>query len=903
MLKKSIKTNGRKTQNNWHNLEVAACFKLLNSSIEGLATAEAEDLLSQYGRNELARQKPQSSLWIFISQFTSPLVYVLLFAAVISVLLQKWADAAVVAVVVGVNAWFGWFQEYKASRAMDKLRSLVVHYATVIRDGRPQVLLASELVPGDVVILKGGDRVPADCRLIKGNDLQTAEAALTGESSPISKLSRKLDLQTPLADRHNMVYLGTAVARGTGTAVVCATGSNTEFGRIGRLLDSIKPEKTLLWKQLEQFSRLLALIVVVVCLGIMILGLFRGYDIFEIMIVAAAVAVAAIPEGLLISLTAISALGMQKILKHRALVRHLSATETLGRITVILTDKTGTLTEGQMKVARLLTAEREFSTQPLSEPLEGGELAKEQALLAKISLLCNSAQITNPEAALSEIKIIADPTEQALVLSGLEAGFNKSELDREYPKVEEIPFDSSHKYMATLHRHNIDKHSHIFAKGAPEKILPFCKRVLVAGEKRDLSEEQTKLLKQKADDLAEEGLRVLALAYNTSDRFGRLKDELHGLIFVGFIALKDPLRASAPEAVAACRNAGVRTIIVTGDHKRTAQAIYAEFGLGRGQTLTGEELDKLDDIELSKRLPGIDIYARVEPRHKLRLVNAWRNSGQVVAMTGDGINDAPALKAADVGIALGSGTDVAKETADVVLLSDSFEVVVAAIKEGRIIFDNIRKVTLYLFLGSFSEIILLVGALFLGLPLPLLALQILWINLIDHGLPNLTLATEGAEDNVMAYPPAPRQQPILDNKLKLTLFVAAILTDIVLLVIYIILAEQGNEISHIRTIILATLSVDALLYAFSLRSLRRPVWRLNPLGNQALFWSVVASFFFLFAVIYIPFFAAIFDLTPLDRADWLIISSLVAFKILVIEIMKDLLFRRRPIKVLSKVVA
>ncbi|MFA6594471.1 MAG: HAD-IC family P-type ATPase [Candidatus Buchananbacteria bacterium] len=879
---------------NWHSLEAKDCLKSLNSTVNGLSDDEARQRLEQFGKNELARAKPVSSAMIFLSQFKSPLVYVLLAAAVISILLQKWPDAAVIAIVVGVNAWFGWFQENKANRALEKLRSMIVHYATVFRSGRPQVLPTTELVPGDVIILKSGDKIPADCRLFEAYDLQTSEAALTGESSPISKVTKKLKQQTTLAERHNMVYLGTTVVRGKGSAVVCATSSQTEFGQISRMLEGIQEEKTLLFKQLEQFSRLLALAMVIFCLIILIMGLFRGYGVGQMLIIAAALSVAAIPEGLLISLTIISALGMQRILRHHALVRHLSATETLGRISVILTDKTGTLTEGRMKVARLLTAEREFSTVPLQEPLEGGEQAKEQALLAKISLLCSSAQIVNPEATLSELQIIADPTEQALVLSGIAAGFDKAELDRHYPKVAEIPFDSSRKYMATLHRHKADKHSHIFAKGAPEKILPFCNRFLMAGTKQELSPEQIKLLKIKAEDLAQDGLRVLALAYDTADHFDRLEEELHGLVFVGFIALKDPLRLTAAKAVADCRAAGVRTIIVTGDHKITAQAVYAELGLGRGRTMTGEELDKLDEVQLMRRLTQIDIYARVEPRHKLRLIHAWRNLGQVVAMTGDGINDAPALKAADVGIALGSGTDVAKETADVVLLNDGFDVIVEAIKEGRNIFDNIKKVTLYLFLGSFSEIILLAGALLLGLPLPLLAIQILWINLIDHGLPSLTLAAEDGKDDVMAYPPAPREQPILDNKLKLMIFMAALITDVLLLLVYIVLAAQGAPLIYSRTIILATLSADALFYAFSLRSLYRPIWRQNFFGNQPLFWSVVASFIILFVVIYTPLVADIFGLTPLDFNDWLIVLSLTIIKIAVIEIMKSLLFRRKP---------
>ncbi|MFA5125109.1 MAG: HAD-IC family P-type ATPase [Patescibacteria group bacterium] len=886
--------DGYLTDDNWHNLEAKACFKLLNSAIDGLSAEEAQKRLDQFGKNELSRAKSASSLMIFLSQFKSPLVYILLVAVVISVLLQKWPDAVVIAVVVGINAWFGWFQENKANRALEKLRAMVVYYATVFRDGRPLVLPATGLVPGDVVALKSGDKVPADCRLLEIFDLQTSEATLTGESNPVSKEIKKLNQQTTLADRKNMVYLGTTVARGKGLAVVCATGGRTEFGKIGKMLEGIKEEKTLLFKQLEQFSRLLALAVVVICLIILVMGLFRGYGIGQMLIIAAALAVAAIPEGLLISLTIVSALGMQRILQHHALVRHLSATETLGRISVILTDKTGTLTEGRMKVARLLTAEREFSITPLQESLEGGDEAKELALLAKISLLCSSARIVNPEAALAELQIIADPTEQALVLSGLAAGFNKEELDSEYPKMAEIPFDSSRKYMATLHRHKIDGHSHIFAKGAPEKILPFCNRVLIGGDKRKMSPEQTKLLKVKVEELAKEGLRILALAYDTANHFNRLDEKLHDLVFVGFVALKDPLRANAAKAVIDCRNAGIRTVIVTGDHKITAQAIYAELGLGRGRILTGEGVDKLTEVQLMRQLPEIDVYARVEPRHKLRLVNAWRNFGKVVAMTGDGINDAPALKAADVGIALGGGTDVAKEAADVVLLNNGFDVIVEAIKEGRNIFDNIKKVTLYLFLGSFSEIILLVGALFLGLPLPLIAIQMLWINLIDHGLPNLTLAAEAGNGDAMAYPPAPREQPILDNKMKWMIIVAALMTDVLLLLIYIVLEMQGAPLAHIRTIILATLSADALLYAFSLRSLYQPVWRQNPLGNQPLFWSVVVSFVLLFVVIYTPFFSSIFGLTPLDLNDWLIIMPLAVFKLIMVEIMKDLLFHREP---------
>lgn len=882
-----------KKESVWHNLTVANVFNILHANSKGLDSKEAGKRLELFGKNKLPEGKKISSIMIFLSQLKSPLVYVMIFAFAVAVFLREWMDAGVISFVVIVNTIFGWWQENKASDAIKKLKKLVVYKARVLRNSRQAEINADELVPGDIVYLKSGNNVPADCRIISAENLQAQEALLTGESDPSSKKAREIAPGTPLAERANMLYMGTAVVRGTGVALVVATGSHTEMGKIGKLLATTATEKTPLQDQLAKFSNLLTIIIASLCIFVLIIGYFRGYDLPHMLLIGGALAVAAIPEGLLVAVTIILAIGMQKILTAKSLVRRLVAAETLGGVSIILTDKTGTLTEGRMQVARLVTADQEFIANKRGER-EINELEKEHNLMLKISLLCSSAQIENPDDALSDFRIIGDPTETALLLAGVEAGFDKDELDREYPKLKEIPFDSENKFMATMHSHKRDGHEHVFAKGAPEKIISFCNQLYLSGVKRALTPHYKKSIENIVSEMSLTGLRVIAVAYKTDNKLRNLSDELSGLVFIGLIALKDPLRREAASSINSCRQAGIRPIIITGDHPLTAVAIFEELGFKeRGRVITGLELDKLSDAQLDKKLDRIDIYARVEPHHKLRLVRAWQARGEVVAMTGDGINDAPAIKAADVGIALGSGSDVAKETADIILLDNNFKTIVAAVREGRVIFDNIRKVFFFLLTGSFSEIILIGGAMLLGIPLPLLALQILWINLIDHGLPSLALALEREEDDVMSYPPRKRSEQLLNREIKLMIFVIGIITDIVLLAVFIGLYYSGLSAEYARTMIFAALCIDSLVVVFSIRSLRSTIFNHSLLANKYLLVAVAVSLAFMIPAFLPPLANAVFHTARLTAIEWLMVFALSLFKLGAIEIAKYFLIVRK----------
>jgi P-type Ca2+ transporter type 2C len=867
----------------WHSLSQTELLKKLRTSVSGLSSAQVEERRKTFGFNELSKYKLPSSFGVFLSQFNSPLVYVLLVAAVLTLLLQDWLDMGIIMLVVVCNSFFGWIQENKSNQAMAKLKQLEVPHAKVFRDGRKIDVEAKELVVGDIIFIKSGDKIPADSRIIKSNNLQCSEAPLTGEAVPENKAVGDLAIGASLGDRTNMVYSGTIAVAGWAEAVVCAVGINTEIGKIGKLVSEVKEERTPLQKQLSRFGSFLSLLVGFICLLVFLLGLSQGQDVSQMIVIAVALAVAAVPEGLLVAVTIILTVGMQVILKRKALVRKLSAAEGLGGVSVICSDKTGTLTEGKMRIHKIVTAGREYL---LPRHLEGDILDKEQDLISKISVLCSNASVENPDAPLEKLRILGDPTEKALILGAIEAGHDPEELRLEYPRLDELPFDSELKFMATSNNHKGESHNHVFAKGAPEKILSFCDKVMVSGVKKKLTESHIKELKGKIDEMTSKGSRVLACAYKTKDKLNKIESELTGLVFVGFISLNDPLREDAKETVEQCRSAGIRVVMVTGDHKLTAKAIFSELGIKtEGHIIEGSELDDMSDEQLDDKLENIDIFARVEPHHKLRIVKAWQKRGGVVAMTGDGVNDSPALKAADVGIALGSGSDVAKETADIILLDDNFRVIVDAVRQGRVIFDNIRKIVFNLLAGAFSEIVLISGAIFLGLPLPLLAIQILWLNLVGSGLPNIALSFEEEEGDVMSLPPRKKKENILNTRMKFIIFGVIILTDLfVLFLIYNF--GRGYEENHLRTMVFAMLGMANLLYIFSIKSLRGSILSLRTLNNPYLLAGVSISFLLLLIVISFPGPNVIFSTVPLSLTEWSFVFCLALLKLSFVETAK-----------------
>lgn len=887
----------KQTIQDWYSFSIADCFKKLKTSKGGLTTKQVKTRQKAYGLNTLPVERPLSWLFILIDQLKSPLVYILLIAGVISVFLNHVTDAGVIFFAVIINTIFGFWQENKANKAISKLKKIVRQKARVLRDGREIEVDSMDLVPGDVIFISAGDKVPADCRLFESKDISAVEAALTGESTPSSKDIKALKVGTSMADRENMIYMGTLIVRGKAKAIVCNTGLKTQIGEITKLIKEAKEEPTPLQQQLSSFSRWLTIVVVILSVFIFSLGTLLGKDPTEMFITAVALAVAAIPEGLIVAVTIILTLGMQFILKKKALVRKLVAAETLGSVSIICTDKTGTLTEGKMLVYKVITADKEYKRGDKKGDI--AKIEKVRDLIHKISILCSSAVVENPHAVLEEMKIIGSPTEKALLMAALEMGYNTEKLNTEYSKLDEIPFDSEKKFMVTIHDHKSENHQHLFIKGAPEMVFKYCNKVMIGGKTQKLTIDKLVYLRKKYENLTSQGLRLLALGYKTDKKMGSPEDELGDLVFLGFIALKDPLRPEAKETIALCRRAGIRPIIITGDHKLTAKAIFDELGIKRnGNIVEGKDLDNWSDDELKKKVRGIDVYARVEPKHKLRIVNAWQANGEVVAMTGDGINDAPALKTADIGIALGDGSDVTKETADIILLDNNFGVIVSAVEQGRIIFDNIRKVILYLLSDSFSEIILIAGGLALGLPLPILATQILWINLVADGLPNIAMTLEPGEPEIMQDKPRKRNEPILNREMKILIFIIGIITDIVLLGLFMYLLKTVGvaQIDYIRTIIFAALGLDSLLYVFSVRSMRHSIFTRNPFGNLYLVGAVIIAFGTLLLAIYLPWLQPIFHTVGLGLKEWLLIIGLGFFQIILIEIVKHHFIVKNKIK-------
>ncbi|MDD5032292.1 MAG: HAD-IC family P-type ATPase [Patescibacteria group bacterium] len=883
----------------FHSLSIESCLKKLGTSTSGLLNKEAERRLKKYGPNKLEEEKPLGRLTIFISQFRSPLIYVLLAAAIISFFLSEYIDAGVIAGAIILNTIIGFFQENKANRALSKLREMVARKALVLRDGQEIIIDSNQLTIGDIIILQTGNRVPADGRIIEASNLQTSEANLTGESIPSSKSLDKLEKGAALADQENMVFGSTMIVRGSGKAVVTTVGSRSEIGKIAELVKATPEEKTPLQLRLSRLSKFLGLAVIFICLLIIGIGVWQGRDFFEMFMVAVAIAVAAIPEGLAVAVTVILVLGMQRILKQKALTRKLVAAETLGSTTVICADKTGTLTEGIMQVSDIIIGEREFELKTFGSRQDSEE-AKIVSLALQIGMMCNDAIIEASKDKLAKERIIGAPTEIALLSAARQSGLDRRKLLKVEPKIDELPFDSERKFMITLHKGREGNYI-LYEKGAPEKLLEKSEEFYHRGHLHKLTKEEREKLTRVYEKFTSSGLRVLGVAVRNLKDLDREAEKKRNwpaldqnLTFVGFIALKDPLRPEAKETIKICRQAGIRPIIITGDHAFTARAIAEELGIKvrAEDIITGEILEKIDDKKLEELVKRIDIYARVSPHHKLRIVKALQARGEVVAMTGDGINDSPALKAADIGVALGTGTDIAKETSDIVLLDNNFKTIVAAVLEGRIIFSNIRKVITYLISDSFCEVILIIGSIILGAPLAILPLQILWINIINDGFPNFTLAFERGDDGTMAAKPISKKEPIINKEMKAIIFAAGLVRDFFILAIFYYLLRHSFDLGYIRTIVFAAAGVDSLMYIFSLRSFKKPIWRLNPFSNLYLVGAVAFSLFLLIGAIYWPPLQKILATTPLSVNSWLLVISSGFLSIIMIEIIKHYFIRR-----------
>jgi len=846
-------------KHHWHTLSPRQIVKILKTDArEGLSEKEAQARQKKFGSNKLPEEKPLPKLKIFLDQLKSPLIYILVIAGIITLILWEWTDATVIFSVIFLNTIVGYFQEKKASSALRELKKVLRVRATVLREGRRKEIFQENLVPGDIVVLKAGDKVPAEGRIIESLNLKINESALTGEWLSADKNDQILAKDTPLADRDNMVYMGTIVEDGEGKAIVVETGPGTEIGKIARFVKETKEEKTPYQKKLAHFSKIVAGLIGLVSLFIFVVGMAEGREFIEMFTTSVAVAVAAIPEGLPVAMTIILALGMQRILKKKGLVRRLASAETLGSTSIIASDKTLTLTEGKMRVEKILS--------------------KDKDLALKVAVLCNEAFVENPQDPKTYWKLRGRPTDKALLLAGAEVGLRKPELEKELPKIDEIPFNSKNKFIATLRQ--TKKGKILFVSGAPEKIIEFS----------SVDEKSRSKLNKDLEDLTGKGLRVIVVAYKKTKEEKLKIGDITELTFVGFIGLKDPVRKEVKKAIEICKKAGMKPIIVTGDHILTARAVAEELGLRvkKENIMEGKELDNISDKELAEKLDKINVFARVEPKHKMRIIGAWQEKNQVVAMTGDGINDAPALKKADIGIALGSGTGVAKEVSDLVLLNDSFSIIVAAVEEGRAILDNIRKVITYLLSDSFTEVILIGVSIIARLPLPVIAVQILWVNLIEDGLPSIALAFEPKEKDLMQQKPAGHRTPLLTREMKAIIFIIGIFTDLILLGLFFWLYNKFgfSKIDYIRTMIFACLGSNSLFYVFSCKSLRKNIWQINLFNNKLLILGCLVGFLALLGAVYFPIFQVLLKTVPLGFFDWLIVVGLGLINIAAIEAAK-----------------
>lgn len=881
---------------NYHCLAVDDVLKKFETSRNGLNSDEIQKRLQKFGPNTIKREQSFSWLTIFINQFKSPLIYILALAGLITWLMKDRTDAIVIFSAVIVNSFVGFLQENKASKALWALKKILKVKTIVIRDGYKKEILQEKLVPGDIIVLNAGDRVGADGRIISVKNLKVNEASLTGEWLSSTKITNVIKENTVINDRKNMVYMGTIIEDGGATAVVTATGSQTEFGKIANLISETKDEETVYQKKLAQFAKKIAGIVIISAILVFILGIVKGTNFIEIFTTSVAIAVAAIPEGLPIAMTVVLALGMQRILKRKGLVRKLSAAEALGSTSIICVDKTGTLTEGKMVLSHIVAGDKELLCDSQKINLNDKNLLAHLRSL-EIAAVCSKAYIENPQDEIHDWIIRGRPTDRALTLASIQAGISPTDLEKRNPQLDVLEFNSDVKISASLNKYSA-KENILYVMGAPEKILSKSCAIANNNKKNIIDKFELDKLNQGYEKLTKKGLRVLAVAYKytTKPKIDRAQNIINDLNFVGFIGLRDPLREDTKEAIAQAKLAGLRPIIVTGDHRLTAQAIAKELGLpfADQNTMDGNELKTLSAEALKNKISDVSIFARVEPAQKLQIVDYWQSKGQVVAMTGDGINDSPALKKADIGIALGSGTEITKEVADIVLLNDSFSIIIASIEEGRAIIDNIRKSIVYLISDAFSEVSLIAFSLLVGLPLPVLAAQILWIKLIEDGLPTITLAFEKKEEDLMTQKPLSKNTPLLNYDMKILIAIIAIISVVGLVALYYYLYfYTENSLAHIRTVIFTAMTIITLFNVFSCKSLRQNIWQLNPFSNIYLILSWAVGITALLAALYLPFLQTFLHTKPIDTHDWTIIALLGILNLAVIELTKKYLIIRR----------
>ena len=910
----------------WHAQTEDQVLEALETSRSGLSSEEAEKRLAEYGPNKLVERGGVSPLAIFLGQFKDIFVLMLLAAIVISLLvalnesasptLEDYADTITIGVIVALNAVVGFVQEYRSEKAIEAMRRLTAPKASVIRGGKEAVISAEEIVPGDVLLLETGDRVAADARLLEVVDLSTEEAVLTGESTSVEKRIDAVSESTAVSDRKNMVFMATHISYGRGKAVVTSTGMGTEFGKIAEMVQAIEEEETPLKAKLESFAKRLGILVVAACALIFVLELLdpaRMGDVMESFLTAIALAVSAVPEGLPAVVTVTLALGARGLARRNAIIRKLSSAETLGAVTVICSDKTGTLTRGEMTLRRIYVdgksvevtgvgyqAKGEFMLDSAKIDVKGNQ---DLSLLLRGATLCTNASYDGKS-------IIGDTTEGALIVAAAKAGLVKKELAEEYPRVHEVPFTSERKMMTTVHE--TPKGGLVsFVKGAPEVILGRCSRILRHGKPVALTDTERASILKVNEDMANQALRLLGLAYKElrgmkAESFTEKvsNDRLEsGLVFIGLAGMIDPPREEAKSANQLCQKAGIRTVMITGDHQLTAIAVANEIGMMKkgGIALTGRELDEISEEEFDKVVEDVFVYARVSPEHKLRIVKALKRKGQIVAMTGDGVNDAPALKQSDIGVAMGiTGTDVTKEAADMVLADDNFATIVGAVEGGRKIYDNIRKFTFFLLRSNFDELLVIGSFALLGLELPLTAGMILWINLMTDGAPALALSQDPVADDVMDRPPRDPREGILHGRLAaiLATFVTQFVGTAVLFYIAYytdILKVGGEPLAEARTLAFMQATMQELVVVWNCRSEKRNAFKVGFTNNKYLLLAVVFSAAVTFIVPYtgVLFGFPLFETAPMTLQDWALV---IPFALSGFLILPEVFYNRKVFK-------
>jgi len=886
--------------NHYHSKDIKEIFQELKTSEKGLSSENSKERLTKFGLNEIAQKKKKSKILIFLKQFNSPLIYILFIAMIISFVFNHLVDAYVILVVILINAIIGFVQERKAERAIDALKKLIVAYAKVYRNGEVIKVPSKELVLGDIIFLEEGDKVPADARLFEIKNFRTQEASLTGESFPVEKDLKVLDKSITLADRINMVFMSTLVVSGTAKAVVVATANKTSVGQVAQSIEEIVQPKMHFNKKVSQLAIQMGIFASIGALLTFLIGFFiRGLEFFEIFLFTIASLVSGIPEGLPAVLIIVLAVGARRMAKRNAIIRHLPAVETLGVATVIATDKTGTITKNSMTVEKIIINEKEFSVtgngwEPLGKffqnktainPIKFENLKK----LLTISTFCNKGNLLRKD---GDYEIVGDPTEVALLVLGKKAGLDKERLPEKI--VDDLAFSSELKFRASLIKLP-SGNKQIYSIGAFETILKKSS-YFIKDKKTKLDEKTRKHFLFQAEQLAKKGMRVLALSYRdvpTSTK-SVSKEMVYNLVFAGLVGMKDPPRREIKQAIEKARNAGIRIIMKTGDHKETAIAIAKEIGLVKGnyRAYTESELEKLSDEEFKEVVKKIDVFARVTPKMKMKIIKTLQEQGEVVAMTGDGVNDAPALKKANIGIAMGIiGTDVARESSEIVLADDNFASIVNAIEEGRIVFQNVRQTSFYLITTNVAEDVTIISSLAMGLSLPMLPIQLLYLNLVTDTFNGVALAMEPGHNDVLNHPPRNKKEKLLNKEIIIFLILMAGLMAIGTIPLFVHFLPQG--LNKARTIAFVSMSMFQLFNVLNMRSLKKSLFKIGIFSNKWVILSLVASLGLMLGVIYLPWIQNIFQFVPLSLGEFGLIILITSSIFIAGEIYKFVKYRNK----------